>query len=147
VCDLALAPAPAEEPPLPGGDFDGALDPLAAALARDSGVPPACAARMVRLYGSEAREIAAAGAEPLVPGSDALAAEVDWAVRVEGALHAEDVLYRRLRTALYAPDARDASVEPVARRMQALLGWDDARCRAEIESARAQLAADLAFQR
>ncbi len=146
VCGLDLAPAPEEEPPLPGGDFDGALAPLESALVAEAGVTPACAARMVRLYGAEAREVAGAGTEPLIDGAPVLAAEVDWAVRVEGANTVEDALYRRLRTAFYVPDAREASVEPIAERMAPLLGWSDERRRAEVARARGRLAADLAFR-
>ena len=83
--------------------------------------------------------------EPLVDGSSALLGEVDWAVCVEGAATLEDVLYRRIRTAYYAPDARDASVEPVAARMAALLDWNDAQKSAQIAHSRARLAADLDF--
>ena len=146
VCSLALAPPPASEPPLPGGDFDGDLAPLEDALVRATGVTPACAARMVRLYGTEARELARAGAQPLVDGAPVLASEVDWAVQVEGAARVEDVIYRRLRTAYYVPGARDASVEPVADRMATLLGWDEERKHDEIAHTRARLTADLAFR-
>jgi glycerol-3-phosphate dehydrogenase len=144
VCGLGLAPALAEEPPLPGGDFDGKLEPLEEGLVRETGVSAACAARMVRLYGTEALGIARGGGE-LIAGSTALLAEVDWAVRAEGAATVEDVLYRRIRAPLYTPDAREASVEPVAARMAALLGWDDDRRRSEIAQTRARLAADLHF--
>ena len=145
VCSLALAPPPASEPPLPGGDFDGALAPLEDSLVRESGIPPKCAARMVRLYGTEAREVARAGVQPLVDGAPVLAAEVDWAVTREGAATVEDAVYRRLRTAFYVPDAREASVAPIADRMAALLGWSEERKRDEIAHTRARLAADLAF--
>ncbi len=146
VCGLELAPAPSEEPPLPGGDFDGALAPLESALMAETGVSASCAARMVRLYGSEAREVARAGTAALVNGAPVLAAEVDWAVGVEGASTVEDTLYRRLRTAIYAPDARETSVTPIAERMAALLGWSEERKRAEASQALERLAADLAFR-
>ncbi len=145
VCGLPLAPAPTDERPLPGGDFDGDLAPLEDALVREAGVARNCAARMVRLYGTEAREVARGGSEPLVDGSSELACEVDWAVRVEGAATVEDVVYRRIRTALYASEAREASVERVAERMATLLDWSEERRRAEIAGSRARLSADLAF--
>lgn len=146
VCGLDLAPAPREEPFLPGGDFDGALAPLESALVAETHVSATCAARMVRLYGSEAREVARAGTETLVDGSPVLAAEVDWAVAVEGASTVEDTLYRRLRTAIYVPDARETSVTPIAERMATLLGWSEKRKRAEVKQALERLAADLAFR-
>jgi glycerol-3-phosphate dehydrogenase len=144
-CGLDLAPAPSEESRLPGGDFDGALAPLEGRLVRETGISEACAARMVRLYGTEAGEIARLGTRALVAGSPVLAAEVDWAVRTEAAATLEDVLYRRIRTALYVPEARQGSVDATADRMAALLGWSDQRRRSEVAHARARLAADLAF--
>jgi glycerol-3-phosphate dehydrogenase len=142
---VALAPAPVEDPPLPGGDFAGDLDALAAALAAGSGIARDAADRLVRLHGSESRDVVALGDEPLVPGAPVLAGEVDFAVRHEGAVHVEDVIYRRIRSALYVPEARDRGVEPVAARMAALLGWDGARSRREIDAVHARLSADLGF--
>ena len=101
---------------------------------------------MVRLYGSEAREVTRAGTAALVNGAPVLAAEVDWAVAVEGASTVEDTLYRRLRTALYVPGAREASVTPIAERMATLLGWSEERKRAEVAQALERLSADLAFR-
>ena len=124
-----------------------ALFVLEDGLVREAGVSRTCAARMVRLYGTEARELARAGTEPLLPGAPVLASEVDWAVRVEGAATVEDVLYRRLRTALYVPGAREAAVEPAVRIMQSHLDWPETRARAEAARVRERLAADLAFQR
>ena len=147
VCGLDLAPAPAgAEEPLPGGDLAADLATLEAALAREFGVSPRCAARLARLYGSEARDVARAGTEPLVAGSPVLASEVDWSVRVEGAATLEDVLYRRIRSALFVPEAREASVSRIAARLAALLGWSDERRQAEVDRARARLEADLEFR-
>ena len=147
VTGIAPAPAPAEEPPLPGGDFDGRLQRLEMELVAEFRVSPACAARLVRLYGTEASELARPGVEPLVAGALVLASEVDWAVRVEAAATLEDVVYRRLRTAFFAKTTREASVAPIAESMAALLGWSDERKAAEIGGVRARLAADLAFLR
>lgn len=96
---LRPAPPPGEEPPLPGGDFDGDLDALAERVARGCGVERPTAERLVRLYGTEALEVAS-DPTPLVPGAPVLAAEVDWAVDREGAAGVEDVLYRHARRAL-----------------------------------------------
>ncbi len=144
VAGLAPAP-PGEEPPLPGGDFDGDLDALAARLVAETALPPATAARLVRLYGSEARAVAVRGSEPLVEGSPVLAAEVDWSIEMEGAATLEDVIYRRLRTALYTPDARAAAPARAAARMAERLGWDAERTAREVEQVEARQAADLAF--
>jgi len=145
VCGLRLAPDPKEEPPLPGGDFDGDLARLEATLARETHLPERIVARLVRLYGTEAREVARLGTAPLVPGAPVLASEIEWAVRVEGAVTLEDLLYRRLRSALYLPAANEAAIEPAAERMARLLAWSPERRRAEIEQVRARLAADLGF--
>jgi glycerol-3-phosphate dehydrogenase len=147
VAGLRLAPAPEPGPPLAGGDFDGDLDRLAAELRRESGVREATAARLVRLYGSEAADVAALGSEPVVPGADVIRGEIDWAVAEEGAARVIDVVYRRTRAAYYDPDARNRIAEPVAERMAELLGWDEERRVKEIELAEARLNAELAFAR
>jgi glycerol-3-phosphate dehydrogenase len=144
VASLRPAPAADEDPPLPGGDFDGDLAALESALMRETGVSALAAARLVRLHGSEAREVARGGSAELVPG--VLSNEIDFAVRREGAATLEDLLYRRLRTSLYSGDAREATVLPAAQRMAALLGWDEVRMQSEIRGVRARLAADLAFR-
>jgi glycerol-3-phosphate dehydrogenase len=136
-----------EEPPLAGGDFDGDLDALAAALRRaEPGLGAECAARLVRLYGSEACEVLRLGSEPLLPGAPLVAGEIDWAVTREGAETLLDVHYRRTRAALYDPSAREAAVAPSAARLAALLGWSEARREDEIARTRARLAADLSFE-
>ncbi len=144
VGSLRIAPAAKEDPPLPGGDFDGDLAKLESGLVRETGISALAAARLARLHGSEAREVIRAGAEELTPG--VLAGEIDFAVRKEGAARLEDLLYRRLRTSLYAGSAREAAVAPAAERMARLLGWDAARVQTEMRGVRAQLAADLAFR-
>jgi glycerol-3-phosphate dehydrogenase len=145
ICQLELGLPPEDEAPLPGGDFDGDLTALEAGLVREFDVEPACAARLARLHGSEARELARGGTQPLVEGAPVLASEVDWAVGVTAAASLEDVIYRRLRTAFFVPGAREESVAPAAERMAALLGWDAERTRDEIEGVSARLATDLAF--
>jgi len=147
VCGLALAPWAGErEEPLPGGDFDGDLATLEALLAGKFGLSRPCAARLASLYGSEALVIAAMGTEPLVPGAPVLASEVDWSVQVEGAATVEDVLYRRIRAALFVPEAREASLEPTADRLTELLHWSDERRLLEVEQMRERLASDLRFR-
>jgi glycerol-3-phosphate dehydrogenase len=144
VVALPLAPALVEDPPLPGGDFDGDLNALEAALVRDTGISAAAAQRLSRLHGTEARELGRGGTQELVPG--VLASEVEFAVRKEGAATLEDLLYRRLRTSLYAGSAREVAVLPAAERMARLLGWDAERLRNEMQGMRDRLAADLAFR-
>jgi glycerol-3-phosphate dehydrogenase len=140
---LRAAPPPAEDPPLPGGDFDGDLEALAARLCREGEVDPVTARRLVRLYGTEAEAVVARGATPL--GVDAVEGEVAWAVEEEGAVHLEDLVYRRMRSALYDPDPTSL-VDACARCMGHALGWDDARRTREGDALRARLAADVAFR-
>jgi glycerol-3-phosphate dehydrogenase len=147
VCGLALAPAPAEEPPLPGGDFEGELDVVATALRGANGLSPDAALRLARLYGGEAAAVLERGHDPLAPGALAVTGEVTWGVEVEGAVHLEDMLYRRTRTALYDVTEREAVVEPMATRMASALAWDGARREEEVVRVRARLAADLDFGR
>ncbi|MFQ5556884.1 MAG: FAD-dependent oxidoreductase [Acidimicrobiales bacterium] len=142
--DQELRPPPGPEP-IPGGGLAADLDAESGALAESTGVDPAIADRLVRLYGSEAPEIVAAGAEPLVSGGRVVVGEVAWAVEVDGAHDLEDVIYRRTRAAWYRPSEREALLAPVAERMADLLGWDDARGEKEIAAVRARFAEELAF--
>jgi glycerol-3-phosphate dehydrogenase len=140
----SLAPALEQEAPLPGGDFDGDLDRLAQRLAAATAIDSATADRLVRLYGTEAEAVVARGRERLAPGASPLAGEVAWAIEVEGAVSARDVVFRRTRAALYDPGCR-ALAGPVAKQMAAQLGWSPARMRDEEISVLAQLEADLSF--
>jgi glycerol-3-phosphate dehydrogenase len=138
--------APADEPPLPGGDFAGEVDALAARLAASAGLDAALAGRLARLYGAEAEAVVARGREPLAPGAALLAGEIEHAVALEAARTLEDVVYRRTRAALYDPSARAAMVEPAAALLAARLGWPPERAERERAAVRARLAADLAFR-
>jgi glycerol-3-phosphate dehydrogenase len=75
-----------------------------------------------RIYGTEAALIA--DRAPLLEGFPHVWGEVDHAVRREMALTLDDVLSRRTRLSLFAPDRGRSLAEPVARRMAPLLGWD-----------------------
>ncbi len=143
---LRIRSAPEQDPVLPGGAFDGDLASLARGLARESGLSMRAAERLVRLHGSEAVDVVRAGAEPLAPGLDLIGGEIDRAVFHEGALHLEDVVYRRTRAAWFEPGTREHALVPAAARMSALLGWDAARRSAEIAHTAARLDAELAFR-
>ena len=146
VLDTALPPRAGEEPPLPGGDFAGDLDRLESELVRDSAVNPAEAARLARLYGTEARAVLGPDPRRLATGVPVFEGEVSWAVRSEGAARVEDVLYRRTRSALYDPEVRESIVTPIATLMAGLLDWSRDRVEKEVAAARARLAADLEFE-
>ena len=88
--------------------------PLLGATSRDRLSTVDAPARLVAKYGTEAPRVAALGEVdpelglPLFEGTEISAAEVVWAVRHEGALDVEDVLERRTRLGLVAPEAEAA---------------------------------------
>jgi glycerol-3-phosphate dehydrogenase len=138
-------PEPGEDPPLPGGDFDGDLDALASRLIQAHGIDQPSADRLARLFGAEAEQVLALGATPIHPSSRCVVGEVRWALEHEGAVTLEDLLYRRTRLPLYDLDAREA-IEPLAALLGDALGWDEARRRDEIAQVHARLDDDLGFQ-
>jgi glycerol-3-phosphate dehydrogenase len=140
-----LGPELSEEPPLPGGDFDGDLDKLAARLVAAHQVDELTAARLAGLFGAEAEQVLALGTQPIQPGFRCVTGEVRWAVEREGAANLEDLIYRRMRLPLYDLDPR-GTIEPLAERLGEALGWDEARRREEIAHMQARLDSDLAFQ-
>jgi glycerol-3-phosphate dehydrogenase len=121
------------------------LDGMAESLAAEWGLAAGTAGRLVRAYGSEARDVLERGAEPVATDAGLVTGEIDHAVDEEGALHLEDLLYRRTGTALYDPEGRTAAPEPAARRMAERLGWDEAQRDREVARMRKRLTADLAF--
>ena len=107
----------------------------AAALARSIGdrhaLDDALARRLVERHGSDAPAVAALGAEldllrPLAPGRPYLEAEVAWAAREEHALGLDDVLARRLRLTLEAPDHGQGVAARTAEILAPELAWDEA---------------------
>jgi glycerol-3-phosphate dehydrogenase len=116
--------------PLPGGET--APEAVRAELGRAS-VTGLAADRLIGLYG--------AAAPGLTGGPEAEAAH---AVLNEGALTLEDYWVRRSGRAWFDDDGGMAALEPAARAMAPLLGWDDARTDAETAHCRARRAADLA---
>jgi glycerol-3-phosphate dehydrogenase len=71
-------------------------------------------------------------AKPLIPGRPEILALVDWGVNEEFASSVVDIMERR--TQLYYRDLNQGldAMDLVARRMQELLGWDEARVETEI---------------
>ena len=86
----------------------------------------------------------AARAGRAAPGGPYLGAEVVHACTHEGALRLEDVLARRTRLALTAPDRGLAAAGPAAALMAQTLGWSEARTRAEVQAWEARIAAERA---
>lgn len=92
--------------PLPGGDFpvEGFEAEVAALRADFPFLDEGHVRRLVRLYGSDAREIlgGARSAEDLGPrfGADLTGAEVDFLMNEEWAASADDILWRRTKLGL-----------------------------------------------
>ncbi|MBD3645953.1 MAG: glycerol-3-phosphate dehydrogenase/oxidase, partial [Pseudomonadales bacterium] len=129
-----MAREPADDVPLPGGDSFVDLD------GRDlSDV------RLIRLYGSERDQVLACGGMPLIENGMIRSGEIIWAIRREGAMSLEDVLYRRTRAALYRPDEALVVVEPASRLMAAELGWPEATRLDQIRRVRNRLLTDPEF--
>src|SRR6202012_3953830 len=98
--------------------------------------------RLLRRYGDGATELLALAVarpllgEPLDGGLDHIGAEVVYACTHEGALTLADVLERRTRLAIAAPDRGLAAAEPAAALMATQLDWSEARTRAELDAFR-----------
>jgi glycerol-3-phosphate dehydrogenase len=119
---------------LGGATYDPEGDTV---LARDYGFDQAVARHLNRTYGDQARlvaELAAQGAgKRLHPDHPFIEADVLRAVRAEDAVHAIDVLARRLGLALVDAEAARHSAPGVVALMAAELGWDEARRQAEMD--------------
>ncbi|MBN9178469.1 MAG: glycerol-3-phosphate dehydrogenase/oxidase [Microbacterium sp.] len=96
--------------------------PLVGAWPRERTGEIRAAARLVRRYGAEASFVAGLGERGSAAGPSAACgvtpAELEWGVRVEGALSVADLLHRRTRLGLVAADAEasaDAARDAFAR--------------------------------
>ena len=112
--------------PLPGGDFpvDGAEALVLDLIARHPFLTETWARRLVRAYGTEAREVlsGAGTASDLGRefGATLTAREVEWLMRKEYARTAEDVLWRRTKLGLrLAPEEARALDDWMAERRRA----------------------------
>jgi glycerol-3-phosphate dehydrogenase len=140
VADLPQPPPPSVTGQLPLLGADGllAVRASAARLASDYDVAPAVPAHLIARYGSLATEVLdlirgdKTLGRPLVEGHPYLRAEVAYAVTHEGALHAEDVLARRVRLLIESADAGLAAAPEVTAIMAGLLGWNRKRRAAEL---------------
>lgn len=120
---------------------------LGSAIAARHGLPSDIAQNLAHSYGDRAGGVLESapghGASRLAPGHPFIEAEVVHAVREEQAVHARDVLIRRMTLALTDTAAAQGAVGRVVELMAAELGWDAARQAAEREDARASIAAGL----
>jgi glycerol-3-phosphate dehydrogenase len=110
-----------------------ALAPVANRLDANS-LDAAARQRLLGRYGALAPQVVAA-AQPgeLTPIGDtpSLWAELRWAARAEQVVHLEDLLLRRLRIGLIAPEGAARHAARIQTICQEELGWDDARWQEE----------------
>ncbi len=145
VVDAAVAGLPGPVPPsvtgqlpLLGADGLPAVRASARRLAAGSGVTLGAVQHLIARYGSLAAELLdliradKTLAGTLVDGYPYLRAEVAYAVTHEGALHAEDVLARRVRLLIESPDRGLAAAPEVVAIMAGLLGWNRRRRAVEL---------------
>lgn len=132
--------------PLPGGDISTSLRQCALDLTQSFPMGDDQSERLIQLYGAESREVLSRGKQTLLPNGSILDGEITWAIEEEGAQSLEDVLYRRTRAALYAPEESIDLVNPVAEMMAQRLGWNVARKDQEVAHMNQLLAADIAFR-
>jgi glycerol-3-phosphate dehydrogenase len=117
-----------------------------------TGLPLASVERLLGRYGSRIDEPLGLVSErpelggPIDGAGDYLKVEAVYAASHEGALHLDDVLTRRTRISFETWDRGLAAAEPVARLLAAVLDWDDATVRREVEHYQARVAAERQSQ-
>lgn len=131
---------------LPGGDFVGSVLTLARRL-ETQGLAADAAERVARLYGSEAQRVLALEATSTDGGMGLAVAEVEHAVRCEGALTLEDWWMRRSARGFFDPDRNGGGgieiLPAAASRMAVLLGWSEAERERQVEHCRSLRAKSL----
>jgi glycerol-3-phosphate dehydrogenase len=142
-----LPPTPTARIPLVGArDRQGAAG-RAASPAAGHGVAEHHVRRMLLRYGDETpRVLETVRRDPALGETVAgyLAAELRYAVTHEGARTLEDVLARRTRVALEAPDGGAALAPRAAALVAPPLGWGDADVEREVAAYRAAVVRDRA---
>ncbi len=140
-----IDPSRTADVPLIGAE---SLDAARAELAASS-LGADDADRLLERYGALAVEVGATAehdpalAATLPGAAPYLAAEAAYAVSHEGALRLDDVLTRRTRIAIEAPDRGHAAAPVVAELIAGPLGWSAQRQRDEVAGYRAQLDVEL----
>jgi glycerol-3-phosphate dehydrogenase len=90
--------------------------------------------RLLGRYGADAPILVQAAEawelEP-IPSTDVLWAELRWAARVEGVVHLDDLLLRRVRLGHLLSGGGESVLPRIRDICQAELGWDDARWETE----------------
>jgi glycerol-3-phosphate dehydrogenase len=148
-------PVPASvtaETPLLGADGYRAAWNRRTRVAARSGLDLAQVEHLLHRHGSAVDEVLSLVAErpelaePLPGAEEYLAAEAVYAASHEGALHLDDVLVRRTRIAIEAPDRGLAAANPVSRHLAAVLGWTEDQRLREVEIYRSRVQAERAAE-
>lgn len=116
-----------------------ALDPVEMDASELRALPHAMRRRLTGRYGAAARALVTAAAQDElteIPGTNILWAELRWAARSEAVMHLDDLLLRRVRLGLIAPEGGAAFLPRIRQICQPELGWDDARWEAEEDAYR-----------
>ncbi len=137
--DRPIGPSVTEHIQLLGSNDWDTWQHAAARLGAQYGVDADLVDRMLWRHGSEvAAVLALVEAQPdlaeVLPGGGYLAAEALYAVEVEGAIHLEDILARRMRISVETVDRGIAVSARVAEIVASALGWDSAKKVAEIQA-------------
>jgi glycerol-3-phosphate dehydrogenase len=146
-------PSVTTQVPLLGAERFRELWPVRRGLGASAGVAGDVGARLLRRYGDRATAVLSLAAgraelgEALPGGLGHLGAEVVYACTHEGAVTLADVLERRTRLAIMAPDRGLAAAGTVAALMAEQLEWGAERTRAELDGYAALVAAQRAGER
>jgi glycerol-3-phosphate dehydrogenase len=115
-------------------DFDvntpvlDALPPEAELLFTDSTLPPAHQLRLLARYGIQSVPLFAADdSHEVIPNTPYFWEELRQAARSEGVVHLDDLLLRRVRLGLLAPNGGLDLLSRIRSIVQPELGWDDTR--------------------
>lgn len=99
----------------------------------DSALSPNQRLRLLARYGMESVPLLAVdSSHELIPGMPYLWAELRHAARAEGVIHLDDLLLRRVRLGLLAPNGGMDLLPRIRTIVQPELGWDDARWDREV---------------
>jgi len=148
-----LPPSPTATVPFIGAEGFATARAQRDALAAQAALPAQTIDRLLRRYGDRIHDLltliqaSPALAEPLEGGEGHLGVEVVYGATHEGALHLEDVLERRTRLAITAPDRGLRAAAPAAELMAGVLGWNPPRVQREVQAWHRRVAAERAGER
>ncbi len=120
-------------------DHLAALDPMPPVEALP-GLTHAEALRLVARYGPPILDLARVRPEELgrVNGLPIHWLELRWAARHEAVIHLDDLLLRRVRLGLLAPNGGEKFLSRIRQMAQSELGWDDVRWEQEVAAYQAR---------